>query len=144
MIAPAASSVPSMPSVSPASAQMPLTSCKVTASDNRNSVLRPPLPALPFSMVTVVSPPDSKTAGPWRGNPLALTESEMPPSNFPASRASPSSASPKINVARPYDFATFSAAVKRHRRRSNHTNIWIRRNRRFILSRRKHRLGRNW
>ncbi len=44
-IAPAASSVPSIPSVSPATAQMPGVACNATAKPSRNSVLRPPRPA---------------------------------------------------------------------------------------------------
>ncbi len=67
-MAPAISSTPSTPSVSPAIAWTLLRPSRPTASDSRNSTLRPPRP-LPFS-VTVVSPPDSSTQG--VGERLAL------------------------------------------------------------------------
>ena len=55
--------MPSRPSVSPAIAQMPAAPPSATARDSRNSVLRPPCPAGSRPSVTVVSPPDSITAG---------------------------------------------------------------------------------
>src|SRR5690606_36765976 len=60
-IAPALSPAPSMPSVSAASAVMPSTPSMAMAKARRNSAWRPPRPSP--RMVTVVSPPDSRTAG---------------------------------------------------------------------------------
>ena len=66
------------------------------ARPSRNSALRPPRP-LPRT-VTVVSPPESSTAGgrqpAGRG---ARTERAMPAMTRPTSRASPSIASPRIS-----------------------------------------------
>ena len=58
-----------MPSVSPAIAAMPGWPSSATASASRNSALRPPRP-WPRT-VTVVSPPDSSTAGGGNGWPCA-------------------------------------------------------------------------
>ena len=66
-IAPATSSAPSTPSVSPAMAKIRGRPSSSTASDSRNSTFRPPLPAPPT--VTVVSPPEMRTQGEEAGWP---------------------------------------------------------------------------
>ena len=65
-----------------------------SASDSRNSTLRPPRPRP--RTVTVVSPPDSSTHGGSNGWPCRATCSAMPASTLPTSRASPSMLSPRM------------------------------------------------
>jgi hypothetical protein len=57
----------------------------------------PPLPAGPGPIDTVVSPPESRTAGPPKGRPQDRDDSAIPPMTLPTSRASPSSASPRMS-----------------------------------------------
>src|SRR3954447_19711922 len=107
-IAPATSSAPSIPSVSPAIAHTPGTPFSATARASRNSTLRPPRP-LPRT-VTVVSPPESRTQGGGRGWPCWTTESAIPAMSLPTSAASPSSASPSSSGATLFRRATSAAA----------------------------------
>ena len=106
--APAASPAPSTPSVSAASAKTPGKPSNSTARDSRNSTLRPPRP-VPFT-VTVVSPPDSRTTGGGAGWPRSAAWRAMPAMTLPTSRASPSSASPRMSGAIPDRRATSAAA----------------------------------
>ena len=61
-----------------------------SAKPSRNPVLRPPRPAGPWPMVTVVSPPDRRMAGALTGSPCERTERAMPAMTVPTSRLSPS------------------------------------------------------
>src|SRR5581483_12237046 len=75
--APAASSVPSIPSLSPAMAQMPGAPDRATASPSRNSVFRPPRPDImaPVGSLIVKSPPCSE--GSWRPHDLNTAEGRL-------------------------------------------------------------------
>ena len=125
-MAPAASSVPSIPSLSPAMAQTLASPAMATAKPSRNSVLRPPRPAGSRPIVTVVSPPDRITAGPATGKPLVRTDRAMPAVIVPSSRLSPSSASPRTSGVSPSWRAASAAAPRASRgaaiNRTSHAN----------------------
>ena len=82
-----------------------------TARPSSVSVFRPPRPAGPLPIVTVVSPPDSSTQGAGRGWPWLRTERAMPASTMPSSRLSPSSASPRMTGVTPARDASAAAAA---------------------------------
>ncbi len=88
---------PSLPSLSPAIPHIPSRAFKASAKLNRSSVSRPPLPVGPGPIDTVVSPPESRTAGPPTGRPQDRDDSAIPPMTLPTLRASPSSASPRMS-----------------------------------------------
>src|SRR3954452_7336526 len=108
MSAPATSSAPSTPSVSPATAKTPGRPSNSTASDSRNSTLRPPRP--PPRTVTVVSPPEISTHGGRAGCPRSAACRAIPAMTLPTSRASPSIASPRMSGVTPAVLATSAAA----------------------------------
>ena len=72
--------------------------------------MRPPLPSP--RTVTVVSPPDRRTAGAAAGRPWLATECAMPAITLPTSRASPSSASPSSTGVTPSACASLAAASR--------------------------------
>ena len=60
--------------------------------------------------MTVVSPPDSRTTGGGAGWPRSAAWRAMPAMTLPTSRASPSSASPRMSGVTPACRATSAAA----------------------------------
>ncbi len=105
--APALSSVPSIPSVSQAMAQIPGAPSSAIASDSRNSALRPPRPAP--RTVTVVSPPDNRTQGVRVAAAGERHRSASCACSAPQSCASPSMSSPSNCTSIPAARATSAA-----------------------------------
>ena len=87
-MAPAASVGPSVPSVPPLSTTTSLLPARSMAAASTNSWFLPPSP-LPRS-VTVVSPPEIRHSGGFRGRPVARTSRAMAACIRATSRASPS------------------------------------------------------
>ena len=108
MNAPALSSVPSIPSVSQAIAQIPSCPRNSCRSASVNSVLGPPRPE-PCT-VTLVSPPDSITA---RQRQMCIRDRiciAFSACNLPASRDSPSRLSPSMSGVIPASLTAWAAA----------------------------------
>jgi hypothetical protein len=107
-IAPALSSVPSMPSVSPARAWMPgaRRGPRPAPAGIRRCGRRARRPRT----VTVVSPPDSSTQGGAAAAGRGRTCSAMPAMTGATSRASPSMASPRMSGVTPAARAASAAA----------------------------------
>ena len=114
MTAPALSSLPSMPSVSQASAWTPASPSSARASASRYSQLGPPRPPVCVS-VTVVSPPETRTQGGFAGSPRWAAARARRACARATSRASPSTASPRMTGLTPALRATAVAAARASR-----------------------------